>query len=399
MRPRKGGHEVSNDKLFQVSAGLLATADASGRFRDLSPAWERTLGWSLDELRSKPFIEFVHPGDREATLAEAAGLFKGQTTTRFDNRYVCKDGSYRWLGWTACVDMNDAPSERRIYATALDVTSDRERLSQLSETAELAGVYERLFQVSVGLLVTLDENGYFRHANPAWERTLGWLPEEMTSKPFIEFVHPDDREATLAEATALFQGRMTIRFDNRYRCKDGSYRWLAWTAFMDPTEDSSDRLVYGTAHDVTSYRDLLEQLERTLARLRDTMQAMSTPLMPITDRIVVMPLVGQMDSDRVSQVMSVALEGVQATQVQIVILDVTGLRDIDTKVASALVDTAKALQLLGAKTILTGIRPAVAQTLVGLGLDLAGIVTKGTLQSAIAFALHSDQRSAALLSR
>ncbi|WP_437676580.1 PAS domain S-box protein [Sorangium sp. So ce131] len=390
---------MSNEKLFQVSAGLLATADASGRFHELSPAWERTLGWSLDELRAKPFIEFVHPGDREATLAEAAELFQGHTTTRFDNRYQCKDGSYRWLGWAASVDMSDAPSERRIYATALDVTSDRERLSQLSDTAQLVAVYERLFHVSVGLLVTLDANGYFRHANPAWERTLGWSPEEMTARPFIDFVHPDDREATLAEATALFQGRMTIRFDNRYRCKDGSYKWLAWTAYMDPTEDPSSRLVYGTAHDVTSYRDLLDQHERTLARLRDTMQAMSTPLMPITDRIVVMPLVGQMDSERISQVMSVALEGVQSTQVQIVILDVTGLRDIDTKVASALVDTAKALQLLGAKTVLTGIRPAVAQTLVGLGLDLAGIITKGTLQSAIAFALHSDQRSAALLSK
>ena len=82
-----------------------------------------------------------------------------------------------------------------------------------------------------------------------------------------------------------------------------------------------------------------------------------------------------------------------------VILDVTGLRDIDTRVASALVDTAKALQLLGARTILTGIRPAVAQTLVGLGLDLAGILTKSTLQSAIAFALQSGQiaaRAAAL---
>lgn len=382
---------LSHEKMFQVSAGLLATADARGHFRDLNPAWERALGWSLDELRARPFIELVHPGDREATLAETAALFEGRTTSRFDNRYMCKDGSYRWLGWTARVNMDDPPSERLIYVTALDLTSDRERMEQLAQAAQLAKVYERLFRVSVGLLVTLDANGYFRHANPAWERTVGWSPEEMTAKPFIEFVHPDDREATIAEATALFQGRMTIRFDNRYVCKDGSYKWLAWTAHLDAAEDPASRLVYGTAHDVTSYRELLGEFERTLARLRDTMQAMSTPLIPITDRIVVMPLVGQMDSERVSQVMSVALEGVQSTQTQIVILDVTGLREIDTRVASALVDTARALQLLGARTILTGIRPAVAQTLVGLGLDLAGVITKSTLQSAISFALQSGQ--------
>ncbi|KYF51088.1 anti-anti-sigma factor, partial [Sorangium cellulosum] len=385
---------MSHEKLFEVASGLLATADARGHFHDLNPAWERTLGWSLDELRAKPYIEFVHPGDREATLAETNALFNGRATSRFDNRYLCKDGSYRWLGWAARVDMDEPVEARLIYATALDVTSDREQAARFEQVAQLAKVYERLFQVSVGLLVTLDAEGYFRHANPAWERTLGWSPEDMTSRPFIEFVHPDDREATLAEATALFQGRTTIRFDNRYACKDGSYKWLAWTAHLDASEEPEKRLVYGTAHDVTSYRELLGEFERTLARLRDSMQAMSTPLIPITDRIVVMPLVGQMDTERVSQVMAVALDGVQSTQAQMVILDVTGLKEIDTRVASALVDTARALQLLGARTILTGIRPAVAQTLVGLGLDLAGLITKSTLQSAISFALQSGQTPA-----
>ncbi|AGP38806.1 PAS domain S-box protein [Sorangium cellulosum] len=388
---------MSHEKLFEVASGLLATADARGHFHDLNPAWERTLGWSLDELRAKPYIEFVHPGDREATLAETNALFNGRATSRFDNRYLCKDGSYRWLGWAARVDMDEPVEARLIYATALDVTSDREQAARFEQVAQLAKVYERLFQVSVGLLVTLDAEGYFRHANPAWERTLGWSPEDMTSRPFIEFVHPDDREATLAEATALFQGRTTIRFDNRYACKDGSYKWLAWTAHLDASEEPEKRLVYGTAHDVTSYRELLGEFERTLARLRDSMQAMSTPLIPITDRIVVMPLVGQMDTERVSQVMAVALDGVQSTQAQMVILDVTGLKEIDTRVASALVDTARALQLLGARTILTGIRPAVAQTLVGLGLDLAGLITKSTLQSAISFALQSGQTPARAL--
>lgn len=384
---------LSYENMFQASAGLLATVDANGHFRALNPTWERILGWSLDELRSKPFIEFVHPSDREVTLAEVAGLLQGNTVDRFDNRYLCKDGSYRWLGWAARVDAGDEPSEQLIYATAIDVTSDRERLAQLEPTLKDAKVYEKLFRVSVGLLVTLDSNGYFRHVNPAWGRLLGWSPEEMTAKPFIEFVHPDDRPATTAEAAALFEGKMTIRFDNRYQCKDGTYKWLAWTAYMDPSEDESTRLVYGTAHDVTPYKELLGEFERTLARLRDTMEAMSTPFIPITERIVVMPLVGQMDTDRIHQVMTVALEGVQSTHVQVVILDVTALRDLDTRVARALLDTAKALQLLGAKTILTGIRPSLAQTLVGLGLDLGSVITKGTLQSAIASALTNDMNS------
>ncbi len=129
--PRGDDMGLSYERLFQVSSGLLATADARGYFHDLSSAWEQTLGWSLDELRAGPYIKLIHPDDREATLAEAAALFQGRADGRFDNRYVCKDGSYRWLGWTARVDMDEAPSERLMVATALDLTSDRERTEQL----------------------------------------------------------------------------------------------------------------------------------------------------------------------------------------------------------------------------------------------------------------------------
>lgn len=379
---------MSHEKLFEVASGLLATADARGHFHDLNPAWERTLGWSLDELKAKPYIEFVHPGDREATLAETNALFNGRATSRFDNRYICKDGSYRWLGWAARVDMAEPAEARLIYATALDVTNDREQAARFAQVAQLAKVYERLFQVSVGLLVTLDADGYFRHANPAWERTLGWSPEDMTSRPFIEFVHPDDREATVAEATALFQGRTTIRFDNRYACKDGSYKWLAWTAHLDASEDPANRLVYGTAHDVTSYRELLGEFERTLARLRDSMQAMSTPLIPITDRVMVMPLIGTMDAQRADEALAAALRGVSETGAQVVILDITGVRGVDSSVAATLLRTAAALRLLGAEAVITGIGPRVSQTLVGLDIDLGGTVVQGTLQRGIAYAIR-----------
>ncbi|XXT88962.1 PAS domain-containing protein [Sorangium sp. So ce281] len=103
---------LSYERLFQVSSGLLATADARAYFHDLSSSWEQPLGWSLDEIRARPHIELVHPDDREATLAEAAALFQGHTTIKFDNRYACKDGSYRWLAWTAHLDAAEEPSRR-----------------------------------------------------------------------------------------------------------------------------------------------------------------------------------------------------------------------------------------------------------------------------------------------
>jgi anti-anti-sigma regulatory factor len=95
-----------------------------------------------------------------------------------------------------------------------------------------------------------------------------------------------------------------------------------------------------------------------------------------------------MDEQRAQQVLSAALEGVQAHRAGVVIIDITGVKLVDSSVASTLIRTAAALRMLGAQAMLTGISPEVAQTLVGLGISLEGIVTMGTLRSGIAYALR-----------
>jgi GAF domain-containing protein/anti-anti-sigma regulatory factor len=114
---------------------------------------------------------------------------------------------------------------------------------------------------------------------------------------------------------------------------------------------------------------------------------LSTPIIPITDRIMVMPLIGMMDGERAQQVLSTALQGVQANRAEVVIIDITGVKLVDNEVASTLISTASALRLLGAQAVITGIRPEVAQTLVSLQVAFGTIVTKGTLQSGISYAL------------
>ncbi|EYF01932.1 STAS domain-containing protein [Chondromyces apiculatus] len=266
----------------------------------------------------------------------------------------------------------------------------------------MTSTHEILFDLSIGLLVTINIDGYFVDLNPAWTETLGWDLDELRSTQFFNFVHADDQELTKQEAAKLVEGHKTIHFENRYRHKDGSYRWLVWMASADMSAPAADRLIFGTAYDITGLKESQARLERALQetraleselrlqrdRLRTAVESMATPLIPITDSVVVMPLVGQMDAERVGRVMDAALEGIQAHRAAVVILDVTGLPEIDSQVASALVSTAQALRLLGAETLLTGVRPAAAQTLVGLGLDLSGISTYGTLQAAIASALR-----------
>ena len=136
--------------------------------------------------------------------------------------------------------------------------------------------------------------------------------------------------------------------------------------------------------------------EQMLQAQRERLAEMSTPLIPITQRIMVMPLIGTVDSERASQILEVALMGTQQSGAKVVILDITGLRHIDTSIAASLIKTARALRLLGSHAILTGIRASVAQTLVGLGVELGTIETRSTLQSAIAFALRHTGESLTL---
>jgi rsbT co-antagonist protein RsbR len=130
-------------------------------------------------------------------------------------------------------------------------------------------------------------------------------------------------------------------------------------------------------------------LQEEVIRAQDAALAeLSTPLLSISENVVVMPLVGSVDSRRAQQVIETLLEGVAASNASVVVLDITGVSVVDTQVANALIRAAQAVRLLGAQVVLTGIRPEVAQTLVGLGVDLGGIITQSTLQSGIASAFQ-----------
>ena len=121
---------------------------------------------------------------------------------------------------------------------------------------------ERHFDLSPDLCCTADFDGYFQRVNAAWRTTLGYTPAQLTRRPFVEFVHPEDRAATAAEAAKLTQpGEVSVNFRNRYRASDGDYRWLEWNA----RASGAQRRIFAVARDVTEQReqrDLLEQAVR-----------------------------------------------------------------------------------------------------------------------------------------
>ncbi|HMJ17992.1 MAG TPA: PAS domain S-box protein [Gemmatimonadaceae bacterium] len=131
---------------------------------------------------------------------------------------------------------------------------------------------ERFFENAIDMLCLLDFNGHFKRLNPAWERTLGFTREELMSRPFIEFVHPDDRERTLKQNAQVRGGGQALSFENRYLCKDGSFRWFRWNAAPDSTE----KVIYSVARDVTESKRAEEEREQLVHKLQAALAEVKT---------------------------------------------------------------------------------------------------------------------------
>jgi PAS domain S-box-containing protein len=131
---------------------------------------------------------------------------------------------------------------------------------------------DRFFASSIDMLCFLDFSGYFKRLNPAWERTLGFTREELMSRPFIEFVHPDDRERTLSQNAHVRSGGKALAFENRYLCKDGSFRWFHWNA----APDSAEKVIYSVARDITASKQAAEERERLVGELQTALAEVKT---------------------------------------------------------------------------------------------------------------------------
>ena len=158
--------------------------------------------------------------------------------------------------------------------------SSRAALSKLQRTDRELDLF---FRLSLDLLCIAGFDGYFKRLNPAWEGALGWSLGELLSTPYIEFVHPDDRVATLAEAKKLTTGKLTLTFENRYRCKDDSYKWLQWNVVPVPEQE----MLYAAARDITRQkladRDL--SLQHAVARILAESASMDVALRRILQAI------------------------------------------------------------------------------------------------------------------
>lgn len=229
----------SADKFFNMSLDMMIIA--SDKFIKINPSVTKTLGYSEQELLSKPFLDFVYPDDIEITMNEVKKLQSGALTINFENRYICKDGSLKWILWSTSPDI----STGLLYAVARDVTKQKEN----EESLKMADMF---FNMSFDIL-TVAKSEHFIKINPALTKTLGYDQNDMNRIKFMDLIHPDDHKTATEVLTKHLEGNPIINFRTRFLCKDGSYKWLDWNSNVDMKQG----LFYSVGRDVTE----LVQLE------------------------------------------------------------------------------------------------------------------------------------------
>jgi rsbT co-antagonist protein RsbR len=245
-------------------------------------------------------------------------------------------------------------------------------------------------------LATLD--GQAIYVNPAGRRMVGLADLDAVRQTQIpQYFAPED--LPFVEQVVVPTVMQAGRWEGEYRFRNfvtGAIIPVHYALFT--VHDQATGQPIGIAcisRDLTEQRQLEADRQRARSQ-EEIIQAqrlilaeLSTPLIPITDEIVIMPLIGTLDSHRAQQVMDALLHGVATQRARTAIVDITGVPVVDTQVANALLRATQAVQLLGARVLLTGIRSEVAQTLVRLGVDLRTVQTYSTLQQGIAAATQS----------
>ncbi|MFL6711290.1 MAG: PAS domain-containing protein [Massilia sp.] len=246
-------------------------ADSAGELIWFNQRVYEYSGAAQGELDGGGWTAMVHPDDLAATMASWQAALAARTPYEVEFRLRRGGGIvYRWFIARALPVFDNATSVLRWIGTNTDVEAQKAAAAALgrlnesleAEVARRTADRDRMWRLSTDIMLVAEFDSSIVAINPAWQAMLGWTECELIGTAFLDLVHPDDVEATVREAGSLSKGNKTLYFENRYRHRDGSYRWLSWTAVPDAD------YIHAVARDVTHEREQKAALEQTEMALR-----------------------------------------------------------------------------------------------------------------------------------
>lgn len=346
----------------------------------LSAGWLRIAGYGPDELPGNvdTWYRLMHPDDAPAVSEALNAFLSGKTKVyEAENRLLHKSGKLVWILNRGKVVERDADgTPTRMTGTITDVTRQRVAEDNLrSSQALLRGVIEN----SPAAIGVQDRAGHFILTNKHFVQMRDKGPNAADGGELSD----DDRR--------LLEAGQTIVSEEE-RVRDGEVRTFLSTRFSINDAAGKPAMLGTIATDITDRKRAEEERaalqRRIIEAQRATLLELSTPLLPIAEGVLVVPLIGVVDSQRAQQFTEVLLHGVAAHRTRSVIIDITGAGIVDTVFANALVRASRAVKLLGVAVVITGIQPHVASTLVNMGAELGSVVVHGSLQDGIAHTLR-----------
>jgi PAS domain S-box-containing protein len=243
------------DRAFDQAGIGMALVGLDGRWLHVNRAVCDLVGYTREELLERTFQDITHPEDLDADLAQVGRLLRGEIESyQMQKRYLHRCGHVVWILLTGSVLRDDAGQPQMFIAQIQDITVWK----QASVTTDT------VFELPIALHFVAGFDGRFKKLSTSWTQVLGYSVETLLATPFLEFVHPDDREKTVEQSRKTMAGSETTLFENRYRHADGSYRWILWTSISKVAE----QLTYGVALDYTARKEAELELQQALIEQR-----------------------------------------------------------------------------------------------------------------------------------
>lgn len=362
--------------LFQTSPLALVILSLNGEVIAANAAARALVGERLTE--GVHIEKLTHPDD-QPTLATALGsLGEDGTPARFTSRLRGDDEpTIAWQVWRA-------PARSELFATLSKTEAPSASATGAAKTQgdeiEMRVLRAMLDHLEI-IAWAVDKDGVYTFFDGKAIAAMGASPGMLVGQNVFE-VYRDQISPAMKSALAGSVEHESIKIVGAY-----------WDNWYVPMRDDGGEFagVVGISQNVNESQRIREELESRLAlieRQQAVIRDLETPIIQVWDRVLTLPMIGIVDSKRAARLMDDLLGAVVRTSARFAILDLTGVEIVDTATASYLVQMIHAIRLLGAEGIITGIRPTVAQTVISLGVDLAGIPTHGSLRHGLAYCIR-----------